>query len=417
MPSFSQRRFRDYYEKMVPNRIDFCQGTVEPRHLGQLVFDLAATCNMGCTYCFADRGRYGVRNTDEVTFLQPDIADRIIDKTLRNCSSISHLKFFGGEPLLNHVAIQRICERIRDAVNRGKLDSMPSFNVVTNGTVFSPAIAKTLREYSIEMVVSIDGPKNIHDAQRKFTNGSGTYDRIVTNIHRFAQAQCKLGMLEAVYSPMHIELGYSLVSLYKHLVDAFGEVFDYITLHPMTQPTLDELPDTQAKSRYVAEMRTDTRQLYEYMILQDFQSATKAEFRNILGGLMSESRGENLCGTGYDAITVKPDGSVYSCYVFTGEQEYLYGNILADGFWEQFRKGGSPDVMEAASRFRNEACNSCDIQRTCTHCLSGMDANEGLSHQLPDVNCEFNIGQLEGFFGALEIVRRQGRFEELCTTL
>lgn len=417
MPRFSASHYADYYDVIVPSDIEFRRGAVHPKRLEQLVFDLAATCNMGCSYCFADRGRYGAQDSVAPALLRPDIADQIIDKVLNNCSSVGHIKFFGGEPLLNYKTIKRICERLDEAVKHGRLDCMPTFNIVTNGTLFSKEIAKILRKYSIAMVVSIDGPKLVHDAQRKLLTGSGTFDRIVANVERYANEQCNLCLLEAVYSPLHVEHDYSLVSLYKYLENTFGEAFDFIALHPLDQETLNWMPDTGAKKKYISEMRIGARELYEYMILRDVQSKTNKELFSVLNDLRTGLRGENLCGIGYEAITVKSDGSVYSCYVFTGDEKFRYGSILSDDFWDQYSEGESSKIMDVASRFENEACKSCDVQRTCTHCLSGMDATKGLSPKLPDINCEFNIGKVEGFFSALEVLRRNGQFDGLCDAL
>jgi uncharacterized protein len=139
--------------------------------------------------------------------------------------------------------------------------------------------------------------------------------------------------------------------------------------------------------------------------------------KGMLSSVSSASRDENLCGVGFDIVTVKPDGSVYSCYVFSEQEEHKYGNILEDDFWRNFSKGASSSVLSVASRFKHVACEACDIQSACTHCLSGMTEEDGMNSILPDVNCHFNIGQIEGVIDAISDRKRDGSLDELASEL
>jgi uncharacterized protein len=367
---------------------------------------------MGCSYCFADRGRYG--SNHDLKLLVPETAAAIIEKVVTNCGSIGHVKFFGGEPLLSANSIKEICSRIGVAFSDGRLDKVPSYNIITNGTIFSQSIAEVLRENSIRITISVDGPKSIHDAQRKFINGRGSFDRISQNIYNFSRAGCRLGVLEAVFTPHHIEQGFSFVSLYKSLVESFGNFFEMVVVHPMDQPTLNQIPDSNAKRRYICEMRDQTRDLYEYLLATDATSPSCLRFSQMLQMLTAETKDENLCGVGYDIITIKPDGTVFSCYVFSDDDEFRYGNILSDNFWELFYSGQITKKMNVASRLHHKACLDCDIRDVCTHCLSGMESNGGLKSILPDINCEFNFGQIEGFFAALQTLKTLGQLDDVC---
>ncbi|SER81627.1 radical SAM additional 4Fe4S-binding SPASM domain-containing protein [Tranquillimonas rosea] len=379
----------------------------------KLVFDLASTCNMGCTYCFADRGMYGAPSEPTSRILTAEAAARIVEKVVQNCDQINHVKFFGGEPLLGADAIDVVCTMMRRAFDDGLLSRQPTFNIITNGTIYSEKIARMLTEHSIRITVSIDGPKDIHDAQRRFNNGRGTFNKICNNVEKLASYGCRLGVLEAVFTPLHVEQGYSLLSLYKSLASDFSKDFEMIVVHPMDQPTINELPENGFKSRYQDAIREQTKELYEYLIFEDVKSGSAERTRHAIDSLTSAAKDENLCGVGSDIITIKPDGAVVSCYVFSSQKEFLYGNILSDKFWKRFRSGSLSSAMRSASRFSHDACNACDIQKSCTHCLSGMDKDSGLNSQLPDVNCGFNIGQIEGIFDALNGLKKKDEFEIL----
>ena len=417
MPQFSTRQYRDWFKTIEPGKVDFVRAKVASGRLGKLVFDVASTCNMGCSYCFADRGRYGTKGSGAPKLLTVEMASAIITKVLENCEELGHIKFFGGEPLLAADAIAVVCRLTTEAAHQGRLNRVPGFNIITNGTVFSENIAGTLRQYSVRMTISIDGPKEIHDGQRRFANGRGTFDRIFENIKRFSDAGCRLGVLEAVFTPRHITSGLSMLSLYKTLVASFSGAFELIVVHPLDQPTINHLPNGEAKEQYIREMRNQTRELYRYLLSADAQTSERFRIRQMLKMLTSTIRDENLCGVGYDVITVKPDASVYSCYVFSEDTEFKYGNLLSDDFWKKYSDGSSVAVMNVGSRFKHDACAQCEIQKVCTHCLSGMASDLGLSQQLPDINCEFNIGQIEGFFEALQELRRADAFDNFCAAI
>jgi uncharacterized protein len=417
MPAFSRPEYRDWLGAITPREIEFINSKPGSRQITKLVFDLASTCNMGCSYCFADRGRYGVTKSSGPKLLTTELAADIIEKVLKNCDHLGHIKFFGGEPLLAFDAIREICERTKAAAHQKLLTRAPTFNIITNGTVYSAAIAKTLAEHSVRMTVSVDGPKTIHDAQRTFSNGKGTFDRIAKNIKKFHEAGCQLGVLEAVFTPLHCELGVSMVGLYKSLMDSFEDIFEMIVVHPLDQPTLDHMPNSEFKTKYISEMQGQTKELYNFLMLHDTGTLQRARFLQMLKMLTNTVRDENLCGVGSDIITVKADGSVYSCYVFSEMEAYRYGSILTDEFWKKYSDGSSSTVMQVGSRFKHEACKACDVQKVCTHCLSGMSSETGLAAQLPDINCHFNLGQIEGFFDALQDLRTEDRFDLICSSL
>lgn len=407
MPTFSPA-YREVYESISSIDIAYQNPNTNLKQINKLVFDLAATCNMGCSYCFADEGKYG-DDAIEQPLMSVETAEAILDKIVQYCSSIGHIKFFGGEPLLAFDAITAVCLKAKESVEADSLTALPSYNIITNGTVFSDAISESLRSNEIRMTVSIDGPQDIHDSQRVLLNGKGTFDRITKNVDRFHKGGCRLGVLESVYTPKHLIYGYSMLDIYKYFEDRFKGVFETIVIHPVDQPTLNSIADSSIKEKYIESMRKQSQALYSHIAYYD-----SARMRSMVSTLSAKQRDKNLCGVGYDTVTVKPDGSVYSCYVFSGESEHSYTNILNDSFWDKFGNGKASQVMEVASRFKHDACNACDIQPTCTHCLSGMNSTSGLNDLLPDINCSFNIGQIEGLFDALSLHKNQGTFEKLC---
>src|SRR4051794_1091510 len=111
MPAFSATQYGDWFRVFVPEDIRFVRPKTQTGRISKLVFDLASTCNMGCSYCFADRGQYGNHEASGPKLLTTSTAIAVVEKVLENCSHVGHVKFFGGEPLLAIDAIAATCER------------------------------------------------------------------------------------------------------------------------------------------------------------------------------------------------------------------------------------------------------------------------------------------------------------------
>lgn len=412
MPHFARPDYQQAFNEIASPEVVFTKAKPDARRLSKIVFDLAATCNMGCTYCFADQGRYGEHVSEKPRLLSVEMARSIMESVFQRCSDIGHIKFFGGEPLLAVDAIAEVCRLTESASQDGRIRRKPTFNIVTNGTVYSKKISSILSDNKIRMTISVDGPKEIHDAQRQLLSGKGTFDQIKNNIRKFQEDGCRLGVLESVYTPKHLSLGFSMVDIYEFLDSEFGDFFDLIVIHPFDQPSLDLVQDSAAKRQYILEMQEQTRALYKELSIR-----SNSRIASMLKSISSPTRDENLCGVGYDIITVKPDSSVYSCYVFSEQKDHSYGSILSPEFWQRYSSGELSAVMDDASRFKHTACQACDIQKACTHCLSGMSSASGMDAILPDVNCFFNIGQIEGLLEAISEVKSVGRLDKLLQEL
>lgn len=151
---------------------------IELSHPLEMVMLVSQQCNMGCKYCFAGQGEYGQKGK-----MTEDTALRAVDYFLERSEEKKqrmHINFFGGEPLLNFPVIQKTAEYVEEAGRKKGIRI--SMGITTNGTILNDQILECLKKHYITVVVSIDGPKDIHDRWRKFRNHKGTYDTIVKNV-------------------------------------------------------------------------------------------------------------------------------------------------------------------------------------------------------------------------------------------
>jgi len=170
------------------------------RKIKQLTLQVTRGCNLNCSYC-AYSGIYENR-THENRAMPFDVAKKAIDYLLRHSidePSIT-LAFYGGEPLLEIELVERCIQYMREKAAGRKY----SFSMTTNGTLLTPEIYKRLADNDVSILISLDGPKAVHDTNRKFTDGSGSFDVIVNNIEaiqaQYPEAKDKLRFL-AVASP------------------------------------------------------------------------------------------------------------------------------------------------------------------------------------------------------------------------
>jgi sulfatase maturation enzyme AslB (radical SAM superfamily) len=149
--------------------------------LGRLTLNISNTCNLWCSYCYADHGLYHAPKS----LMPATRATSIVTKVLDLYSGVNVAHFFGGEPLMNLPAIHAVANTFESAAQKGLIKQLPRFVATTNGTLASAAVLATLREWAIELTVSWDGPKEVHDAGRPMNNQESSYNHLIETIHHF----------------------------------------------------------------------------------------------------------------------------------------------------------------------------------------------------------------------------------------
>ena len=156
---------------------------METHVLGKLTLVVATSCNLRCKYCYAEGGVYSGYDEQLLTAEEgKDIIDYYLAKGVK---LIKTIMFFGGEPLLALESINEICNYVEQLVKNRKLEIIPSFKIVTNLTHIPKNFETVLNMHNIQLTVSIDGPKKIHDLQRVDMCNCGTFDEVSKNILRY----------------------------------------------------------------------------------------------------------------------------------------------------------------------------------------------------------------------------------------
>ena len=151
-----------------------------------LCLHIAHDCNLACRYCFAEEGEYHGRRA----LMSFEVGKKALDFLVANSGNREHLEvdFFGGEPLLNWKVVKQLVEygRSLEEANHKKF----RFTLTTNGVLLNDEIMEFCNREMSNVVLSLDGRKEINDKMRPFRNGSGSYDMIVPKFQKFLLSFC-----------------------------------------------------------------------------------------------------------------------------------------------------------------------------------------------------------------------------------
>lgn len=342
--------------------------------LKTLILHLTEACNLNCRYCY--HAEWDVK-PGKKEVMRSDVAHRAVDFLFDHAGGLEEvvLVFFGGEPLLNFKVIPKVVDyACQKASEKGK---KINFAITTNGTLLTQEIIDFFQDKNIGVTVSIDGFESVHDRYRRFPDGSPSYGILIPKIKDLLNHSEKR---PAVARVTLVEDPNKVPQILDHLLDlGFAEVgfapvttghSDYqLSNHDMNL-LLGEFQNLSHKFLHAAE----ERKLYG--------------FSNIIDMLVSLHQGEVMnypCGAGLGLFSVDPDGRLYLCQRFTGENEFCMGDIF-NGFNQK-----KLEKFRAQAEISNKAdCNQCWVRTICTGgCYHEACVREG-NHLKPNLHyCEW----------------------------
>lgn len=279
-----------------------------------MVLHVSHDCNLRCRYCFAETGAY----KGERKMMSRETAMDAVDWLVKNSGDKKklNLAFFGGEPLLNVPLIKDVIAKTKEVFEQtGKTIYM---NVCTNGTILNDEILDLIKKNNIGVQVSIDGTKDIHDENRVFPNGSGSYDIVARNVKILLDSLPASQVIPRATVP-HGRL--RLNDVVQNLFDlGFKTVFfipalgcgNFVT----DESDLDEFKREYAK---LAELFIEKQKKGETFNV--FPLASEVE---ILKNGIKRFFG---CGSGIGFCSVAVNGDIYPCMRFADKPKYCLGNV------------------------------------------------------------------------------------------
>lgn len=342
-----------------------------PTVVKALCLHIAHDCNLACKYCFAEEGEYH----GDRSMMSFEVGKQALDFLVENSGNRRNLEvdFFGGEPLMNFEVVKQLVAYGRSLEEEH--NKKFRFTLTTNGVLLDDEVMEFANREMANVVLSIDGRKEVHDTMRPTRNGKGSYDLIIDKFKKFAKLRAgKSYYVRGTFT--HDNLDFSKDVL--HLAD---EGFDQISVEPVVGPE---------EERYTIKEADLPKIMEEYDLLakeiikreKEGRGFTFFHFMIDLTGGPCVAKRLSGCGSGTEYLAVTPWGDLYPCHQFVGEDDFVVGTVY-DGVTRQ-------DIVsefKKTSVYSKEDCRDCFAR---FYCSGGCSAN---SHKLNGtINGTYDVG-------------------------
>jgi uncharacterized protein len=347
---------------------------------------VAQKCNLGCSYCYAQQGDFGM----DARLMSIDEAIGAIDVLLLDAEPGDRVNvaFMGGEPLVNRAVVREATEH---AVARGAERRVEvGLSITTNGTLVNSSDVEFFEQHGFSVTISIDGDRDTHDSLRPFRNGRGSYDRILDRVRPLLARQRRMQVSARVtVTPANLEID-------SAVADLLARGFHSVGVSPMlASPTgagqIGSAELTTLLDRMIAAGRT-----YERHTL----AGERYAFANVANAMREIDRGTHRpypCGAGAGYVAVAAGGEISACHRFVGDDAGRLGSLAA-GLDDSLRATWLRDRHV----HRQEPCRSCWARYLC----GGGCHHEVINRGRPA--CEYIRGWLEYCVGAYVRLTRAG---------
>lgn len=345
-----------------------------------LCLHIAHDCNLACRYCFAEEGEYHGRRA----LMSYETGKQALDFLIANSGSRRNLEvdFFGGEPLMNWDVVKQLVAYGRQ---QEKLhDKHFRFTLTTNGVLLNDEIMEFANKEMDNVVLSIDGRKEVHDRMRPFRKGAGSYDLIVPKFQKFAESRHQdKYYVRGTYTHFNTDFSKDVL----HLAD-LG--FKQISVEPVVAQPTDEY----------ALKESDLPVLFdEYdRLAAEMVKRNKAgngfnffHFMIDLNGGPCVAKRLSGCGSGTEYLAVTPWGDLYPCHQFVGQDDFLMGNV-DDGIV----KPEIADDFRSCNVYSKDKCRNCFAKFYCSGgCMANSYNFHGTIHDTYEIGCEMQRKRVE----------------------
>ncbi len=344
-----------------------------------LCLHIAHDCNLRCGYCFASTGSFG----HDRGLMSPEVACRAVDFLLEHGGSRKHaeIDFFGGEPLLNMATVRAAVEHIR----RREAETGKIFNLTltTNAVLLNQEILDFLNQENIQLILSIDGRREVHDRMRPFAGGAGSYDVVIANMHKAVDSRQGANYYaRGTYTAYNLDFAADVLAL-------ADEGFGRLSVEPVVAKDApyglceDQLPDMFAQYDLLAA---------EYLRRhRDGNGFDFFHFNVDLENGPCLTKRLSGCGAGHEYYAVTPEGDLYPCHQFVGRDDFKVGTVFAG-----IDKPDLCDEFRQAHVLTKPECRRCWARFYCSGgCHANAEAFHGSIHQPYELGCELQKKRLE----------------------
>ena len=366
---------QDIYQPFIEEFKDKRQTVVKA-----LCLHIAHDCNLACKYCFAEEGEYHGRRA----MMSFEVGKKALDFLVANSGSRVNLEvdFFGGEPLMNWDVVKQLVEygRSLEESNHKKF----RFTLTTNGVLLNDEIMEYLNKEMSNVVLSLDGRKEVNDRMRPFRTGKGSYDLIVPKFQKLAESRNQSNYyVRGTFTRDNLDFSEDV----KHFAD-LG--FKQMSIEPVVGPEEDPYSIREEDLPKIMEE-------YDKLALEYIKREKEGRGFNFFHFMIDLNQGPCVykrlsgCGSGTEYLAVTPWGDFYPCHQFVGNEEFLMGNVD-----EGIKRTDFVKTFGNCNVYSKEKCKNCFAR---FYCSGGCAANSfnfhGTINDAYEIGCEMERKRVE----------------------
>ena len=367
---------KDQYEDIAHSSMD------DRDYIKAVCLNIIHGCNLRCKYCFADEGEYhGHKGV-----MSLDVAKKAIDYVVKRSGPRKNIEIdlFGGEPTMIMDTIKDIIKYARD--NEKKWNKNIRFTMTTNATLLNPEMMDFMDKEMGNIILSLDGRKCVNDNVRIKADGSGSYDDIIPNIKEMIKRRTKgkTFYVRGTFTRNNTDF-------YEDVMAMINEGFDEISIEPVV------LPDEHSLSLREEDLETIFKNydmLYEEMAKRKREGKDEFNFYHfnidLQGGPCVYKRISG-CGAGFEYVAITPQGDVYPCHQFVGNEEFKLGTIYDDTYDSELGK-----KFKEAHIYNKPKCRDCWAKFYCSGGCQANNFNFNGDMKIPyEIGCKMQKKRIE----------------------
>ena len=343
----------------APDTFEGMAGKLKEKTAGvvkALCMHIAHTCNLNCSYCFASQGKYH----GDRAVMSFEVGKRALDFLIENSGTRRNLEvdFFGGEPLMNFDVVKKLVEYARSVEKQHNKNFR--FTLTTNGMLIDDDVIDFANREMANVVLSLDGRKEVHDRYRVDYAGNGSWEKIVPKFQKLVEARGgKNYYMRGTFTHENPDFLEDI----KVMLD-LG--FNELSMEPVVCAKGDPAELTAEDIELVKKQYED---LAELMLNKDKEGKPFTFYHymiDLTGGPCIYKRISG-CGSGTEYMAVTPWGDLYPCHQFVGEEKFKLGDI-----WQGVTNKETQGEFAACNVYAREECRDCWAR---LYCSGGCAAN------------------------------------------
>ncbi len=345
-----------------------------------LCLHIAHDCNLRCKYCFAEEGEYHGRRA----LMSLEVGKKALDFLVKSSGKRKNLEvdFFGGEPLMNWDVVKGLVEYGRSLEE--PFGKKFRFTLTTNGMLLNDEIIEFANKEMANIVLSIDGRKEIHDKMRPLAGGQGSYDTILPKFKKVAESRNQTNYyVRGTFTHFNKDFAADVC----HLAD-LG--FKQISVEPVVASEDEDYALTEAD---LPEVLAEYDKLASEMLKRHKEGKIFNFFHFMidLGGGPCVYKRLSGCGSGTEYLAVTPWGDLYPCHQFVGQEEFLMGNVD-----EGITNTEISDKFRDCNVYSKPKCKECFAKFYCSGgCAANAHNFAGSIYDTYDLGCELQRKRVE----------------------